>query len=327
MSRRHAALVIALIAVVVGLGLQQLGDAELRKEEAKRPSAAAVAARQEGTGAAMPLDARSPQSRPDQAAGTTADAASATAKLPDAGSRESERLRAARKRLAQLLGCQAARAQPTNAERLAEWARALPDEALANADRDYEAALAWAPRDCPGAPGVDDHQASHVDSALLLAAGFRADDPLVQLQRLFPPDNRAVVDPTQVRLALYQTLSGALAEPDVAQFLAIAQAGMHARRQRQFGPFLSFDGEMGSSVWALAACDLGADCGPQSAAMRMLCLSEQLCGYPSLEAAMIDAYWPQGSIESLSRMRRDLVARLRENGGVGIFEPPAPDGG
>jgi hypothetical protein len=81
-------------------------------------------------------------------------------------------------------------------------------------------------------------------------------------------------------------------------------------------------------VWALAACDLGADCGPRSPVLRQLCLQSLLCGYPDLESAVIDGVWPQGMSAALQEERRRLVERLR-HGGVGAFDPlpNPPDGG
>ena len=57
MSRRHAALVIALIAVVVGLGLQRVDDNGLHQKAIVRASAAA--------GAAISVDGRPARSIPD----------------------------------------------------------------------------------------------------------------------------------------------------------------------------------------------------------------------------------------------------------------------
>jgi hypothetical protein len=80
-------------------------------------------------------------------------------------------------------------------------------------------------------------------------------------------------------------------------------------------------------VWALAACDLGADCGPRSPVLRQLCLQSLLCGYPNLESAVIDGVWPQGMSDALLEERRRLVQRLRAGGGVGVFDPlPNPPG-
>jgi hypothetical protein len=329
MNARTGWLLAALLAALVALGLQRLAGTEA-------PGAVELVALS-GAGTASGDGARQVVTTQAQVAAAPTDRkiASAPALAPEPAraanprnpvGANAEQQRAARDRLDQMLGCQATRALPADADRLSDWASSLPDEAVANAGPAYEDALAWARQSCESthAPLPE---AWNDDSALLLGAGFRPDDPLAQLQRVSIVADDSKVDLVQLRAALYQVLADAVAAPDVTQFLAIAGAGSAGRTDRQLGPFLNQSREIPASVWTLAACDLGADCGPQSTAMRMLCLSEMLCGYPSMEAAMIDAYWPQGSIETLSRMRHDLVARLRENGGVGIFEPPAPDGG
>lgn len=240
-----------------------------------------------------------------------------------------EHLQLANARLEQLRRCRAVVRLRSDAERWSEWAKSLPDAALAAADRDYEDALAWAGTDCrsllanvPGDPATDN------DLALLLAAGFRMDDPLVRLQRARALPRGQRVDANAVRAALHAALADAVAAPDVAQFWSIASAGINLLANRELGPYFSTGSNQATvSVWALAACDLGADCGPRSAALRMICLAELLCGYPSVEAALIDAYWPQGSLAALSAMRRNLVAHLRAGAGAGIFAPVAPGGG
>ncbi len=329
MNARTGWLLAALVAALVGLSLRQLADTGASDAANRVAPSDAVAASSDGADRKVAEQAQVVTAQTDRRIAAAPALAAEPARAADTSSSigaKAEQRRAARARLDQMLGCQATRALPTDADRLSDWANSLPDEAVANAGPAYEDALAWARQACASTQ-ASLQEAWDDDTALLLGAGFRPDDPLAQLQRVSTVADDAKVDLVQLRAALYQVLADAVAAPDVTQFLAIAGAGSAGGTDRQLGPFLNQSREIPASVWTLAACDLGADCGPQSAAMRMLCLSEQLCGYPSLEAAMIDAYWPQGSIESLSRMRRDLVARLRENGGVGIFEPPAPDGG
>ena len=79
-------------------------------------------------------------------------------------------------------------------------------------------------------------------------------------------------------------------------------------------------------VWALAACDLGDDCGPRSPVLRQHCVQSLLCGYPNLESAVIDGIWPKGMAAALQEERRRLVQPLRD--GVGVLDPlPNPPGG
>jgi hypothetical protein len=329
MNARTGWLLAALMAAVIGLGLRRLADTGASDAANRVAPSDAVAASSDG---AHRMAAEHAQVVTAQADRRMAAAPALTGeRARAAGTRSSddariEQRRAARERLDQMLGCQATRALPTDADRLSDWARSLPDEAVASAGPAYEDALAWARQACD-VTHASMQQAWDDDTTLLLGAGFGPDDPLARLQRASSVADGAKVDLVELRAALYQVLADAVAAPNVTQFLAIAGAGSAGGSNRQLGPFLNSSREIPASVWTLAACDLGADCGPQSAAMRVLCLSELLCGYPSMEAAMIDGYWPQGSIESLSRMRRDLVARLRENGGVGIFEPPAPGDG
>lgn len=329
MNARRGWLLAALIAALVSLGLLRRPGTEA-PEVAKlvAPSAAGTAS-SDGAHRMVAEQAQVVTAQADRsmasASTSAAEPVSAASTRSSAGAK-AERQRAASARLDQMLACQATRALAADADRLSDWASSLPDEAVANAGPAYEDALAWARQACASTQ-ASLQEARDDAAALLLGAGFRPDDPLAQLQRASTVADGAKLDLIQLRAALYQVLADAVAAPDVTQFLAIAAAGSRGGTDRELGPFLNQSREIPASVWTLAACDLGADCGPQSAAMQMLCLSELLCGYPSMEAAMIDAYWPQDSIETLSRMRRDLVARLRENGGVGIFEPPAPGGG
>jgi hypothetical protein len=131
-----------------------------------------------------------------------------------------------------------------------------------------------------------------------------------------------------MRPLLEQALTEALREPSVLEFQSIAdsaQSFANRDAQRQLGPYVGGN-EAGSALWRLAACDLGADCGPNSAAAHLICYQEQLCGYGSLEEALIDAYWPQMQIDQLQAARQHLVERLRA-GGHGVFEPAPPGGG
>lgn len=330
MKRRQGLLAMLLIAVITGLALQSVHtdapDGQPGKAasstgntaEAKAQDSAKADDVVAATGTRAPLSSTLPE---------TAAAAIANASPANARSR-AEIVRAAHARLDDLLGCQAALAPHSPATRLTEWSRSLPDAAISGAADAYTAALDWAVRDCqPALATLSSDGPWDDDTAWLLAAGYPADDPLVQLLQARSPGPNGKVDINRVRAALYPALARALEMPNIWDFMTIADDNNRIGSGAQLGPFMAGSEEVTASVWMLAACDLGADCGPQSAAMRNLCLAELLCGYPSMDAAMIDAYWPQGSIEALSQMRRDLVTRLRRDGGVGIFEPVRPGGG
>jgi hypothetical protein len=252
-------------------------------------------------------------------------AAAATTAAPgttrDPGARTQERLVAVHARMDRLVACLAARKQRPDSERLTEWARSLPDAALADAQDDYAAALTWAQQSCAGIdPGSDEDWAR-----LLSLGGFRPDDPLLRLMRAqFPVTGKA--DPAAVRSALYAVLESALAEPSHLDFLTLVNVAGSTSDTSQLGRYIGPSDEY-SALWLLAACDLGADCSRTSAIVRTTCLSELLCGYGSLEDALLDAYIPPNAVAAFQRARRELVTSLRANGGAGIFESPRPGDG
>lgn len=331
MNRRRGLLAALLVAVITWGALHSVNtdtpDAQPRK--AVSPGGSSVQATAP-TARADPDDVvAAPGTRAQLASALPATAAAATSSASPTNARSrAEVVRAAQARLDDLFGCQAALAPRSPATRLTEWSRSLPDAAISGAADAYTAALDWAMRDCqPALATLSSDGPWDDDTAWLLAAGYPADDPLVQLLRARSAGPDGKVDINRVRAALYPALARALEMPNIWDFAVIAGDNNRIGAGAQLGPFMAGSDEVTASVWMLAACDLGADCGPQSAAVRSLCLTELLCGYPSMDAAMIDAYWPQGSIEALSRTRRDLVARLRRDGGVGIFEPVRPGGG
>lgn len=329
MNRRAVLAIAVAIAVVGGLWLAALrghSTEPLPDSRASVDAAAAPATTPRALAGAAPVATPPAGDRatpiPSATRASTASATMAREELP-------ERLRQANARLEQLRRCHAAFTRRSDAERLSEWAKSLPDAAVSAAEGDYDDALAWAGGDClpllanlpAGPPGSS-------ELALLLAAGYRLDDPLVQLQRERANGPAERVDANRARAALDAAVIQAVAAPDVAQFRAIARVGASLVANREIATYMENNPEETiASVWALAACDLGANCGPRSAALRMICLTELLCGYPSVEAAMIDAYWPQGLIATLSVMRRDLTSRLRAGAGAGVFGPAAPGGG
>jgi hypothetical protein len=234
-----------------------------------------------------------------------------------------DRLTAAYAHLDGLFACELARTQRPASERLADWAKLLPDTALLDAQREYADAVEWAMQNCEAdfsmGPG-DDWQ------RILQRAGFLPGDPLPDLLALETSPTGSSTDPVAVRAALERLLTSALAAPNPTNFQAILENPATRRNLHTLGPFIGPDDEF-RSLWLLAACDLGADCGPQSAIVRTTCLESLLCGYPTLEAALLDARIPVGSVENFQQRRRELVTALRENGVAGIFEVHRPGGG
>ncbi len=81
-----------------------------------------------------------------------------------------------------------------------------------------------------------------------------------------------------------------------------------------------------AAAWTLAACDLGMDCGATSQSLDRRCLSEGLCGYPNLEAALRDGVISEAEAVETEVRRQWLVARIRSGAIDGMFDPPpAPD--
>ncbi|MBL8244244.1 MAG: hypothetical protein JNL89_08645, partial [Rhodanobacteraceae bacterium] len=129
--------------------------------------------------------------------------------------------------------------------------------------------------------------------------------------------NDAQID--ELRRALDAVLPAALAEPDPVLFAMIDRAIESA--PQALGERAA--GSAQAMIWPLVACDLGAECGPDSDFMRRLCLQEALCGYPDVASALRDGLWPMGSAEHFEQRRRTLLAQLRA-GGAGVFAAPAP---
>lgn len=73
--------------------------------------------------------------------------------------------------------------------------------------------------------------------------------------------------------------------------------GLELRGDIQLAPTLSHtDLEWQQAGWSIAACRLGASgCGANAHKTRNLCMFVFLCGYPSLEAALMDVYVPPAS--------------------------------
>ena len=198
-----------------------------------------------------------------------------------------------------------------------DWALGLPQEQIERAQADRAAALEWARRSCGS--DTDDRRELALKDAV--SAALRAGDPWARLASIATQERSKPMDAAQVdelRQALQAVLPQALAEPDPLSFALIDFAV--ARAPRELG------GQIGSSdrmVWSLVACDLGADCGPQSQFMRGLCLHRGLCGYSDAASALRDGVWPHAWAEMHERRRQELVARLRA-GGAGVFNAPAP---
>jgi len=231
----------------------------------------------------------------------------------------------ARQRLLDFTACHAAQTGD-ELERARTWAQTLPEVALANAAGAFDQALGWAVQRCQPQIRAALAAAEAEYPNLPALAGLTLSDPLRRLWEATRDQDPKRVQVPQMRQLLDESLSAALVAPNVVDFqLLMTVAERMSRSGADLGAYV-LGAEGGASVWRLAACDLGADCGPQSPAMYLACLHELLCGYPSFEQAMIDAYWPQGSIEQFQAGREQLVARLRA-GGQGVFDPIRPGSG
>ena len=227
-------------------------------------------------------------------------------------------------RLHTLMACQPSPV-PVASDRELVWHMTLPAEAIARAPAQYAAAAAWAGQAC--AQTTMRLSPTPADSGVTgLWSELAPDDALRRLWEASAADDLKRDDAPAMRTLLEQALAEALREPSMLELQSIADtAWRFQNRGAQLGPYIGY-GESGSALWRLAACDLGADCGPNSPASHLICFQEQLCGYGSVEDALIDAYWPLGDIEQLQAGREALVARLRA-GGQGVFDPVTPGGG
>lgn len=213
----------------------------------------------------------------------------------------------------------------------AEWAANLPPERQQQAEREYADVSAWAEQHCRTLPAelLDKNGELSLPDLLALASSG-PDDPLMRLAQLLRQRKRPIDAATleDMRAALAMALQSALAAPAADELQLIGAVASDYGQAGALGPGSGSGGPYRNMVWALAACDLGDDCGPQSTVLRQLCFQELLCGYPDLESAVLDGIWPQGMTQALQAERRELVRRLRENAGVGLFDPaPAPPGG
>ncbi|MCB1602538.1 MAG: hypothetical protein KDI66_21150 [Xanthomonadales bacterium] len=235
-----------------------------------------------------------------------------------------------------LMACQPT-AVPDARDREQLWRMTLPPDALEDAAEKFAAAEAWARQTCAQSSMPLSPTPEESGGIMGLWSELSPDDPVRRLWEASaetemdysnPRALQARNEQTQalipmMRPLLEQALAEALREPSVLEFQAIAEAA--GRFQRRRGRLGTFAGN-GSALWRLAACDLGADCGPNSPAAHLICYHEQLCGYGSLEEALIDAYWPLMQIDQLQAARQQLVERLRA-GGHGVFDPAPPGGG
>lgn len=211
------------------------------------------------------------------------------------------------------------------AEDLAEdWALGLPPAQLERARAERAAAVEWDRQVCGGMP--DALRALQLKA--VANAALRAGDPWARLAEVASQKHDRALDDAQIdelRRALEAVLPAALAEPDPMLFAMIDRA--IERAPQALGERVA--GSAQAMLWPLAACDLGADCGPDSDFMRRLCLQDGLCGYPDVAGALRDGRWPHAWAETYERQRQALLARLRA-GGAGVFAappPPAPGGG
>lgn len=63
----------------------------------------------------------------------------------------------------------------------------------------------------------------------------------------------------------------------------------------------STEGPYASYAWSIAACQMGADCGPESFRVDSLCVNTGVCGYDSIEDAIRTGAVPAGEQEALER--------------------------
>jgi hypothetical protein len=209
------------------------------------------------------------------------------------------------------------------------WATLTPEHQR-RAEQDYAQLMAWAEQNCHRLPPElldKDGRLSLPD--LLALASTAPDDPRWQLAAVVR-ERKQIHDPASVdgvREALEALLRSALVAPAAEELQLIGALVSTQGPPGALGPDSGAHWNVRRMVWALAACDLGDDCGPRSPVLRQLCLQSLLCGYPNLESAVIDGVWPQGMSAALQEERRRLVERLR-HGGVGAFDPvPPPPGG
>lgn len=205
------------------------------------------------------------------------------------------------------------------ADDLAEdWALGLPPAQLERARAERAAAIDWARRVCTGLPQA----LRTLEFKAAASAALRAGDPWARLAQVASQKHDRALNDAQIdelRRALDAVLPAALAEPDPVLFAMIERAIESA--PQALGERVA--GSAQAMIWPLVACDLGAECGPDSDFMRRLCLQEALCGYPDVASALRDGLWPMGSAEHFEQRRRTLLAQLRA-GGAGVFAAPAP---
>lgn len=201
------------------------------------------------------------------------------------------------------------------------WAIGLPPAQLERARAERAAAVDWARRVCTGLPQA----LRTLEFKAAASAALRAGDPWARLAQVASQKHDQALDDAQIdelRRALEAVLPAALAEPDPVLFAMIDRA--IERAPQPLGERVR--GSVQAMIWPLVACDLGAECGPDSDFMRRLCLQDGLCGYPDVASALRDGLWPMGSAEQFEHRRRALLAQLRA-GGAGVFDPPAPSPG
>jgi hypothetical protein len=242
-------------------------------------------------------------------------------------------------RLHTLMACLPS-AVATASDREQLWRMTLPPDALEDAAAKFAVAEAWARQTCAQSSMRLSPAPGESDGITGLWSDLSPDDPLRRLWEASAETEVDYSDPRAMwaqfdrdralmpamRTLLEEALAEALREPSILELQSIADAAERFRnRGAELGPFV-VGGEAGSALWRLAACDLGADCGPNSPAAHLICYQEQLCGYGSLEEALIDAYWPLMQIDQLQAARQQLVERLRA-GGHGVFDPAPPGGG
>ena len=212
------------------------------------------------------------------------------------------------------------------------WLATLTPEHRRRAEQDYADVMAWAQQDCRTLPQELLDRNGHLSLPdLLVLASTAPDDPYGQLAAVVR-ERRQTHDPATVdgvRVALEALLRSALAAPAAEEMELIGALVSTQGPPGALGPGSGAHWDVRRMVWALAACDLGDDCGPRSPVLRQLCRQSLLCGYPNLESAVLDGVWPQGMSDALQEERRRLVQRLRSGGGVGVFDPaskPPGDG-
>lgn len=79
-------------------------------------------------------------------------------------------------------------------------------------------------------------------------------------------------------------IADAVRHRDADAYLALSDLLGYRSEERKLSASGLYGTPMQGAAWELAGCRLGADCGSNSARLHQMCLTNGVCGYPSLEA-------------------------------------------